>query len=157
MLFRSVLTLNIPPLRERREDIMALIQYYLDVYANRFSKQRPTLLPEASALLMEQEWRGNAREIRNVCERLTILIQSTVIDTHAVLRAISPEYPNKMSIANPQPKTAYDAGNAVEREKILSVLGNNNYNKDAAAKGLSMSRTTLWRKMKLYNIPFERQ
>jgi DNA-binding NtrC family response regulator len=68
----NVIQLVVPPLRERREDIPMLLRHFLDVFARQYRKETPVLSPEALQALIENPWRGNVRELKNVVERLVV-------------------------------------------------------------------------------------
>jgi DNA-binding NtrC family response regulator len=68
----NVIQLVVPPLRERREDIPLLVRHFLDMYARQYRKDTPVLSPEAITALIENPWRGNVRELKNVVERLVV-------------------------------------------------------------------------------------
>jgi PAS domain S-box-containing protein len=151
----NVLTLNLPPLRERQEDILAIVGYYLNIFSNTYGKERMELTNGAEELLLKHEWYGNAREIRNVCERLCILNRTGIVMRDDVLRAVSDE------LSLPRPQNSADSlvveTDRLERQRLIEVLESCSYNKSIAAKALGISRTTLWRRMRSYNIPMEAQ
>lgn len=149
----NVLTLHIPPLRERRQDVLALVRYYLDIYTKSFGKRHAQLSEEAQALLRSQEWHGNIREIRNVCERLIILNQTGIITKEEALRALSTGH--SFSGRQNAGASRSDAAASREREQLLGALESCGYDKPAAARILGISRTTLWRRMKRFGIPME--
>jgi DNA-binding NtrC family response regulator len=68
----NVIQLVVPPLRERREDIPLLLRHFLDIFARQYRKETPVLSPEAIKALVENPWRGNVRELKNVVERLVV-------------------------------------------------------------------------------------
>jgi transcriptional regulator with PAS, ATPase and Fis domain len=70
----QVVTITIPPLRERREDIPLLAQHFLEHFSREFKKRPPRLTPEVERLLVQYDWPGNVRELRNVIERAMILV-----------------------------------------------------------------------------------
>lgn len=76
----NLLDITIPPLRERKEDIQELVDAYLTRFACEMGKSIPKVTPEAARLLTEHSWPGNARELRNICERLIVLNDTDVID-----------------------------------------------------------------------------
>ena len=76
----NIISLMLPPLRERREDIPLLVRHFLNKYANEFDKPTPTLSPEALALAMNHAWPGNVRELEHVIERTLALCEGLVIN-----------------------------------------------------------------------------
>ena len=79
----NLLDISIPPLRERREDVQELVDFYLTRFACEMGKRIPTVTPEAAQLLMQYDWPGNVRELRNVCERLIVLNDSDFVSDRA--------------------------------------------------------------------------
>ena len=75
----NVISLQIPPLRERKEDIKALVQHYLEKYSTRWGEQVKEIAPEALELMMNYEWAGNVRELQNVIERAILISDGNVI------------------------------------------------------------------------------
>ncbi len=144
----NVLTLHLPPFRERDDDAMLLIRYYLGVYSKIFSKPAPALCEEATELLRRQAWQGNAREIRNVCERLMILCQDKMIKTADLQRALGQSTAQTVV----QDGLTGALSQNQEREKIIAALNAQQGDKTATAKQLGVSRATLWRKIKALKI-----
>lgn len=144
----NVLTLHLPPFRERGDDAMLLIHYYLSVYSKTFSKPVPSISDEAAELLRRQTWQGNAREIRNVCERLMILCQNKIITIADLQRALGANAV-QTSTQDGVPDTVFQSQ---ERDKIIAALKDQCGDKTATAKQLGISRATLWRKIKALKI-----
>lgn len=146
LLYRiDVLRLNIPTLNERREDIPELIDMFLK---NNFNGIRIT--KQAKNIMSKHDWHGNIRQLFNICERLAVLSTTGTITTADV--------ENELNISAPQKKhTLYLENNNLsyddkEKALILDALAASKYNRTAAAKLLNIDRSTLWRKMKQYNI-----
>jgi len=142
----SVITLTLPPLRERREDILALARRLLGTVAIR-SGRSPLDLSEASArALRDHEWPGNIRELRNAVERAAVLCPGNVI---------GPEYlPDSVFKTPPSLPTAHSAAASleqVEKEHISRVLSESPTLEDAAAT-LGINTSTLWRKRRRYGL-----
>lgn len=148
----NVLTIQIPALRERGNDVFLLAEYYLDIYSQKY--QKTVQLSSASAsMLTSYPWPGNVRQLRNFCERLVI-----VADDYQ----LSPEF------IKDQLQQAYqfydhtdDMDTAVlpalslpgsERDNILLALRQTKGNRQQTASLLNISTSTLWRKMKKYGI-----
>jgi transcriptional regulator with PAS, ATPase and Fis domain len=145
----NVVALQIPPLRERREDIPLLAAHFLTRSAKRHGRPVPTLSPEAMALLFDHHWPGNVREMENAIERAVLLTETDTIfpgDLPPSLRGapasgVSPE-------ATLKPRRLED----VEREHILRTLDAHAWNQARAAEVLGIGRNTLWRKLKDYGV-----
>ncbi len=145
----KVMEINIPPLRERREDILLLTKFFLQEYNKEFNREVHKLEPKTAELLLSYHWPGNIRELKNVIERAVILCKDNIL---------SPEYlPLELHNGGEQsftPKTALGKISLHEMEKhhILEILKLVNGNKSQAAKILDISRSTLREKLKNYKI-----
>lgn len=134
----DVLRIDIPNLESRKEDIPFLME---DYYKRNYPEVG--LTEEASMFLMHHQWPGNVRQLYNICERLAVLHAPliTLEDVQAVLNKMDP------NITNKEPASIPD-----EKEHNLQVLKDCHFNRNIAAKSLGISRSTLWRKMKEYDI-----
>jgi two-component system response regulator HydG len=145
----NVVALQIPPLRERREDIPLLAAHFLTRSAKRHSRTVPTLSPEAMALILGHHWPGNVREMENAIERAVVLAETDTIfpgDLPPSLRGAPAG--GDASEATPKPRRLED----VEREHILGTLDAYAWNQARAAEALGIGRNTLWRKLKDYGV-----
>ncbi len=150
LLYRlNVITLDLPLLKERREDIPILIEYFLTKKAG--LKTRKQISPKATEFLMKYEWPGNIRELENVIERAAILSKDDMIQpfdlslplkTASFLTALNQEEIIGSMIPMKE----------VEKKHIFSVLKNLNGNKAEAAKILGISLKTLYTKILQYQI-----
>jgi two-component system response regulator AtoC len=154
LLYRlNVITLSLPPLRERKDDIPLLVEYFLTKRA--VTKGLKRLEPRALEVLMRYDWPGNIRELENVIERAAGLSRGDVIffDDLALPLASKP-------VHNSHPDSSSEglwAGSAVslaeiQKAHVLGVLRSVNWNKDMASKILGMSVKTLYSKMQAYNF-----
>jgi transcriptional regulator with PAS, ATPase and Fis domain len=154
----NVISLHIPPLRERREDIIPLAQYLLKNLAEDISFSEISIDPEAEETLERADWPGNARELQNVLERTLSSLEGNVIhleDLPFYLRRRSP------AMKREQRTAPFDTGavslkniqEETERKAILLALNSTGYNKKQASNILGIHRTLLYKKMKKYNIP----
>ena len=148
----NVLCVSIPPLSQRGNDCLLLMRYYLEKHAA--PRPAPRLGKEAEELLLLYEWKGNVRELRNLCERLVALDQAGTISRAAIVQALSPVLLAKA--LEPVPDGALKAESSTlhgkkqnfEKERIDQALQEAMYNKSAAAALLGISRGTLWRKLR---------
>jgi transcriptional regulator with PAS, ATPase and Fis domain len=147
----NVNTLVLPPLRERREDISPLVEYFLTYFAERFDIPRRTIEPEALAVLEHYAWPGNVRELMNVIESAYTFGRSPHI-THADLPAamtLAPAAPRR----EPAPAAAAPPSFAeAERELIARALASTTGNKLRAARLLGISRKKLYAKIAKYDL-----
>jgi DNA-binding NtrC family response regulator len=150
----NVVPLHVPPLRERREDIPKLIDYFLDIYRQRFNRPQLNLSNEARAQLQTYAWPGNVRELRNCLERAAALSTS---DTIAVSQIpILGAQAGGVSVGRTGQGVAATIQSAprtleeLEREHILGVLNQSEGNRERAAAILGISSRTLYRKLREY-------
>lgn len=146
----NVIEIRIPPLRERKEDILMLVNHFLKRYTEENKKTVKGCDSNAMGLLMKYEWPGNVRELRNVIERAVVLCPGDVI-TAAEL----PDKLKKNGDAPPgQPEMSSLKLTLSDYEKtlILNVYHAQNRNKEETARCLGVDLTTLYRKLKKYGI-----
>lgn len=143
----NVVTLKISPLRERIEDIPILVTNFVQEYCAKYQKEIPTLLNSAMEMFTNYQWPGNIRELRNVVERMIIIIDNATIHAEDIM-TIFP-----VTINNLVDKKGLAQEKAqLEHERIKEVLIETYGNKSAAAKKLGISRVSLYNKIKQYNI-----
>jgi len=142
----NVIPIHVPPLRERKEDIPILTEYFLDFIAKEYGRPKKKITKQAIKTLQEYNWPGNIRELRNVIERLVIMTTSDIItDKEIIFYDIGKK--DYFSI-----KTLKEAREAFERDFILRKLQENNFNVTKTAEALQVERSNLHRKIKLYGI-----
>ncbi len=134
----NLLDISIPPLRERKEDIQELVDHYLTRFACEMGKSIPTVTKDAARILKEHSWPGNVRELRNICERLTVLNDTSIIDEELLCRLKIFRKEETFSVG----ETA-DSG----EDSVYDRLKPRKKKKDLAEE-LGVSRTTLWRMAK---------
>lgn len=143
----NVVTIALPPLRERRSDIPALIQAFLARYS---PDAKITLTTAAINSLLQYDWPGNVRELENCIERAIALGNGRSIDVQ--------DLPPSIRTISPEPATRSEAGSSsnnledLERETIRRVVEQAKGDKVLAGRLLGISRATLYRKLKRYNI-----
>ncbi|MBW2575987.1 MAG: sigma-54-dependent Fis family transcriptional regulator [Deltaproteobacteria bacterium] len=144
----NVVTLSIPPLRERREDIPLLTDFFLKQYAEKNRRLIKGFTPKAIDILMRYDWPGNVRELANMVERSVIMVRGDMItpdEFSDTLRALDPEM-KKSEIGLTPGRSLKN----VEKEMILMTLKDTEGNRTHAAKILGISRRTLQLKLKEY-------
>lgn len=141
----NVITLSLPALRERREDIPVLIHYFVNTFCQ--NKQKKTILPETMAMMIQYSWPGNVRELRNTIERLIVLTESENISVEDLPENIR-NAPPALNIREGTEGTLPE----MEKKHILKVLQERKWNKTLAAEALGISLKTLYNKLKMYHI-----
>ena len=165
----NVVQLELPALRERSEDLGLLASYFLDRAARRTGRKGLRFAPDAVALLAHHEWPGNVRELENAIEHAVAVSEHDVLgpnDLPASVRTprlltrnagIDPdEYAGAGSARGARARAVRDPDarplDDVTREHVLRVLARHAGNATAAAKQLGVSRTTLWRMLKRWEV-----
>jgi DNA-binding NtrC family response regulator len=146
----NVVTVHLPSLRERRSDIPVLVHHFLNRYAPGSTLQ---VTPAAMKSLMQYEWPGNVRELENCVARAVTLGDGKVIDVNDLPPAIRAEGGGAVQTSSPDgPSLSTTALAEMERMTILKVFEQANGDKALAGRMLGISRATLYRKLKRYNI-----
>ena len=153
----NVISLHVPPLRRRRDDIPALVEHFLALYRERFNRPALDLSEEARRRLESYDWPGNVRELRNCLERAAALATEDLIEAEQVMPpARVPEganADNASSSAEGSPSSSTAAPvtlEQLERQHILRVLEEAGGNRERAAAILGISARTLYRKLREY-------
>lgn len=166
----NVVSLTLPPLRERREDIPELLELYIQEFSLRHGRQIEQVDPLVIHLLMEHPWPGNVRELRNTVERLVVLAWDGIIKPSLLPDVLRP--PTSPPAAPPATHTATNTATSTaagakqpagggrlqssvsqaEREMIIAVLKQTDGNRKEAARLLGISRGTLYYKLKRLGI-----
>src|SRR5438876_6032382 len=150
----NVVNLFMPPLRERRSDIVGLASYFLDYYNRKYNCKARPLSPELVEVLQKYHWPGNIRELENLIKRYVILGTEDVISndlqpSDADLLAQEINYDGPISLK----KLTRQATRALERKIILRVLHNHHWNRKQAAKTLNISYRALLYKIRDAGLP----
>ncbi len=149
----NVLPFQIPPLRERSEDIAELTSYFLDDFARKNGRKAPVLTPKAMEILECYPWPGNVRELRNIMERIVIMTHQPRIDIYDL-----PESILNRTLLTPsgqeEASSLQGARERFEREYILQKLMEYKGNVSRAAQALQIERSNLYRKIRQLGIPY---
>jgi DNA-binding NtrC family response regulator len=149
----NVVYLNVPPLRERGNDILLLAQYFLQEFNRIFRKNFKSLSDETKELFLRYNWPGNVRELRNVIERAVLLDEGDYIFSHHVelghLHTLSRKENVGYSTTNNNKSLTFSQ---IERNAVFDALTKTNFNQSQAAKLLQISRDQLRYKMKKLGI-----
>jgi transcriptional regulator with PAS, ATPase and Fis domain len=158
----NVLTLNIPPLRERGRDVILLANNFIKNFGKDYNK-RILLSKEAEDALLNLSWDGNVRQLRNFCERLVIVSDSKYIAEADIIEQLDGtdlSFMQKDAVLSSSQldtkpmESNVPAGSIVEAEKnsICNALEETKGNREKAAEILGISKSTLWRKIKAYRL-----
>jgi DNA-binding NtrC family response regulator len=147
-----VLTLHLPPLRERPEDIIPLVQGLVRRFRNKLSKKVSAVSPEALAMLTGYSWPGNIRQLENIIQYAVLLSSGPELLPAHLPQQVKDYIRPAVESGSARPKSLIESLKAVEREHIHEVLKMYNYRRVWAAEALGVSRVTLHKKMKQYGL-----
>jgi len=143
----NVITISLPPLRDRREDIEPLVRHFIAKHSKKMMKQVSDIRPEAMELLINYSWPGNIRELENVIERGVILARSNEICSENL-----PLWQNTALLDARDSRSCLVSLEDVELEHIQKILEKTGYQKNKAAEILGISRKTLDRKISEFSL-----
>jgi two-component system, NtrC family, response regulator HydG len=141
----NVISIDVPPLRSRKEDIPILAEIFLHKYADSYGKAPVTMTERAEHALVRYEWPGNVRELENIMQRLVIIAGGGEIDV--------PDLPEIMHFSVRSGKRELKPLAELEKEQILATLEHTGNNKTQAAEILGIDRKTLREKLQRMDIP----
>jgi DNA-binding NtrC family response regulator len=143
--------IEVPPLRERKEDIPPLVNTFVQRFAKQLGKAEPTITPEAFQKLLDYSWPGNVRELQNAIEYAVVLARNHIIGIKELPTEIQLP-PALQTSPAPVRRSGVASLDDMERETILQALTQTHGNKKKAAELLGIQRPTLYNKMKRYAI-----
>ncbi len=145
----NVVTVNIPPLRERREDIPLIADYFLKKFAKKYARESLSIAQETLNYFLEYSWPGNIREMQNVIEYAVIFSDSPVIRIEDL-----PAYfiENRMSLSINNQLKDLSLIEIEEQKVLVRLLEETGWNLSAVAKKMNIARSTLYRKLKKYQL-----
>ena len=147
----SVVTIELPPLRDRRDDIPLLLTHFLKKHCARYQMPVPSLTDEALELLTRYDWPGNVRELENVIEHAVVLGRTDVIRTEDLPAHIQNAKSRVSSISLKLPDEGIDL-EEVEKEILVQALEKHHWNQTRAARYLNISRKTLIYRMEKFDL-----
>jgi len=148
----SVIPIEVPPLRQRPEDIPILVEHFITLFSGENGKRPKTISVEALAYFLSYDWPGNVRELRNMVERLVIMTPGDVIDPDALPPPLRPRDAPATVEDTQREKTLKEAREAFERAYILGELRAHDWHMTRTAEKLGIERSHLYRKLKSYGI-----
>jgi len=144
----NVITLRVPPLSERRQDIPLLAGFFISKHVPSLSKTLKGLSPDALRLLMAYDYPGNVRELENIVQRACVMARGELIEPADLPQDLRTLVPASLSSEQPDLISLDD----LERRHIIAVLAHCDGNKTRAAEILGIDRVSLWRKLKRYGV-----
>lgn len=144
----NIVPIEVPPLRQRRDDIPVLADHFLKHFCARHRRSPKTIATETMSILAAANWPGNVRQLRNLVERLVV----TVSDEEIPASVIPPEIVSTATIAETKGQTLAEAAEAAEREAIQTGLAANDFHREQTAHALGISVRTLHYKMNRYGL-----
>jgi transcriptional regulator with PAS, ATPase and Fis domain len=150
----KVIEIHLPPLRDRLEDLPDLVNHFLARHSESGAKRISHMSPEAMELLKKHLWPGNIRELEHAIERAVAMSKSSVLfpDDFSDFLGSSPGVPSMNAEEEVEERAKASSLEELEKEHILRVLKETNYNKSKASAVLGIDRATLYRKAQRYGI-----
>ena len=142
----NVVSIELPPLRERGDDVLQLADYFLAEFCRKVGRKLPKLTAAARRRLLEHPWPGNVRELRNLMERIACLLPEDCVEAHDLAFTLSPGRKETAGIDSELPLA--EATHAFQAERITTAIDAARGNMSTAAKRLGLHRSNLYRKMR---------
>src|SRR5881296_2789797 len=146
----NVIPIEVPPLRARKDDIPALVDYFIALFCAENGKRPRTVSGEALGYFLAYDWPGNVRELRNMVERLVIMTRGDVIGADDLPAPLRPKA--AVPAGEASERSLREARENFERAYILAELRANDWNMTRTSERLGIERSHLYRKLKAYNI-----
>ena len=143
----NVFEIAVPPLRNRKEDIIPIAKFYLEKFCTTYNKRIKNINYQVEGLLLNRLWKGNVRELRNLIEKMVLFSNEEIITVDDYYKVTSNNNPNII-----EGKTFKEAKSKFEKELLLNTLQKCDWRVVDAAKELGIERTNLFKKMQKYNL-----
>jgi transcriptional regulator with PAS, ATPase and Fis domain len=153
----NVVKLVLPPLRKRKEDIPLLMEHFIRKFNNLRGKEIEGVAPEAMTTLMSHDFPGNIRELENIIEYATMVCQNSLLRIKNLPENLLRETGSKLKIVYEGIGDKAFSIESIEKDFIYEVLRKNNWNRTATAVEMGIHPTTLWRKIKRFNLEIPKQ
>ena len=150
----NVIPLHSPPLREKKEDIPLLVEYFSGIFAEENNFKQKKFFQDALEAMMRYPWKGNVRELKNIVERLIIMTEGDIIN----LKDLPEQVRGEAHIHVPEAKgikTLKEFRDLAEKDFILAKLEENNWNISQTAREIDTPRSNLYKKLEHYGIKIE--
>ncbi len=155
----NVLPFEVPPLRERKEDIPKLIEHFLQLFCSKESRDIKTVAPQAMEALINYSWPGNVRELKNIIERLVIMVSDhQITEKHLPTGLFFKKTDPTRSTSSPSidAATFREAKEEFEKEFLIQKLEENDWNISRTAEVIEIERSNLHRKIKSFGIELKK-
>lgn len=144
----NIIPIEVPPLRQRRDDIPLLVVHFLTHFCTRHRRAAKSIDADAMSVLTGSNWPGNVRQLRNVMERIVVTVSNEIVTAN--------DLPNDLAVKSDNPSTTVrtltEVTEAAEREAIQAALATNDFHREQTAKALGISVRTLHYKMNRYGL-----
>ena len=152
----SVIPIRVPPLRDRREDIPALVRHFADLFRSDNNRRPQRFTPDALEYMQKARWKGNVRELKNTVERLIIMTPGDTIDVDDLRDVVRFEQKSVAGEAEKErPGTLREFKESAERTFLVGKLRENNWNISKTAEVIGTPRSNLYKKLEQYGISQE--
>jgi two-component system nitrogen regulation response regulator NtrX len=152
----SVIPIRVPPLRDRPEDIPALVRHFADLFSRENNRRAPRFTPAALDHMQKARWKGNVRELRNTVERLIIMTPGDAVDVDDLREIVRVE--SRAPVADNEkerPGTLREFKESAERAFLVGKLREHNWNISKTAEVIGTPRSNLYKKLEQYGISQE--
>jgi DNA-binding NtrC family response regulator len=156
----NVITIALPPLRERKEDIPALVEHFLTKFAEENGKRDLRFTPEALRMMMNYDWPGNVRELENAVERAVVLSSGSGLTPEVLPEQLSPDGSHgtpSFPVEDLEGRSLFEIVETYERRVILDMLSRTNWSQTEAAEKFKIPLSTLNQKIKRLQIDIKRR
>jgi two-component system nitrogen regulation response regulator NtrX len=151
----SVVPITVPPLRDRRDDIPALVRHFADLFSRDNNRRPQRLTPAAVDFLKGARWKGNVRELKNTVERLIIMTPGDTIDVDDLRDVVRLEPKPQAADNDKNPNTLREFKESAERAFLVGKLREHNWNISKTAEVIGTPRSNLYKKLEQYGITQE--
>jgi two-component system nitrogen regulation response regulator NtrX len=154
----SVIPIRVPPLRDRRDDIPALVKHFADLFSRENNRRLPRFTPAALEYMQKARWKGNVRELKNTVERLIIMTPGETIDVDDLRDIVKLDTKPAASTTDAdkeRPGTLREFKESAERAFLVEKLRENGWNISKTAEVIGTPRSNLYKKLEQYGISQE--
>jgi two-component system nitrogen regulation response regulator NtrX len=152
----SVIPIRVPPLRDRREDVPALVKHFADLFSRENNRKLPRFTPGALEHMQKARWKGNVRELKNTVERLIIMTPGDTVDVDDLRDIVRLEAkPATSDNEKERPGTLREFKESAERAFLVGKLRENGWNISKTAEVIGTPRSNLYKKLEQYGISQE--